>query len=144
MSSSACRRPGLRGDRRGATAVEFALISLIFVFLLLGTVELGRYYFTFQSLRSATGEAARVALTSIGRTLFNGQPCPSTLSPDYTAVLQKAPFLRQPPLEITVTPTCGSNPRSVTASATYTFNFLVPFLPVGTLTMSDSTILHFP
>jgi Flp pilus assembly protein TadG len=46
-------------DRRGAAAVEFALVMLPLITLLLGTIQFGFYFFTSQSASSAARETAR-------------------------------------------------------------------------------------
>ena len=51
----------LRGDRRGATAVEFALICPVLFAALLGLIEVGRLGWTQSSLQFAVEEAARCA-----------------------------------------------------------------------------------
>lgn len=50
------------GDRRGATAVEFALILPVFLALLLGTMEIGRLLWVRSTLQFAAEEATRYAI----------------------------------------------------------------------------------
>ena len=45
--------------REGAAAVEFGLIAPVFLFLLLGTIEIGRLLWTQNALNYAVQEAAR-------------------------------------------------------------------------------------
>jgi Flp pilus assembly protein TadG len=54
-------RPGrsLGRDRAGTTTVEFALLGTVLCFLLLGTLEFGRWLWTMQALQSTASEAAR-------------------------------------------------------------------------------------
>lgn len=47
--------------QRGAAAVEFALVAMIFFMLLLGIIEMGRVLFTWNSAVEATRYGARVA-----------------------------------------------------------------------------------
>jgi Flp pilus assembly protein TadG len=49
------------GNRRGAAAVEFALVAPLFVLLLLGIIEFGRAMMVQQVLTNATREGARQA-----------------------------------------------------------------------------------
>jgi Flp pilus assembly protein TadG len=51
-----------RSDRRGAAAVEFALVAPIFFLLVLGMVEFGRMVMVQQVLTNAAREGARVAV----------------------------------------------------------------------------------
>ena len=48
-------------DRRGATIVEFALVSLVFFALFIGIIEFGRALWTLDDLHSAVQQAARWA-----------------------------------------------------------------------------------
>lgn len=47
---------------RGATAVEFALVSIIFFTLVLGIVDFGRWLFTLNTASETTRLGARVAV----------------------------------------------------------------------------------
>jgi Flp pilus assembly protein TadG len=47
--------------QRGAAMVEFALIGLIFFTLLFGIIEVGRAFFTYNTLQEAIRRGARVA-----------------------------------------------------------------------------------
>lgn len=54
---------GLRRDRRGATAIEVALILPLFVMLMFGTLEVGLLFFTAAVMEGAVSEAARLIRT---------------------------------------------------------------------------------
>ena len=62
------KRPGLRRairhGRRGAAAVEFALVLPLLVFILGGIVDFARAFFELQSMVNAASEAARMAIVS--------------------------------------------------------------------------------
>lgn len=49
-------------DRRGGTAVEFAMVLPVFLGLLLGTVEMGRVLWVRSTLQFAAEEATRYAI----------------------------------------------------------------------------------
>ncbi len=49
-------------NQQGASAVEFALIAIVFFALLLGIIEFGRVLFTWNSAVEATRYGARVAV----------------------------------------------------------------------------------
>ncbi|WP_299844956.1 TadE/TadG family type IV pilus assembly protein [uncultured Jannaschia sp.] len=53
---------GLLSDRRGATALEFALLGLPFVALILGILEFGRGLYIRNSLDAAADQAQRAVL----------------------------------------------------------------------------------
>ena len=48
----------------GSTAVEFALISLVFLTVVLGIMEAGRLFWTQNAIQYAVEEASRVALVA--------------------------------------------------------------------------------
>ncbi len=52
----------MRHQQRGATAVEFALVLLIFLTFLLGIVDFGRMLFTWNAANEATRAGARYAV----------------------------------------------------------------------------------
>ncbi len=51
-----------RKHQRGAAAVEFALVAIVFFMLLIGIVEMGRVLFTWNAMAEATRYGARVAV----------------------------------------------------------------------------------
>jgi hypothetical protein len=51
----------LVADRRGATAIEFALVAPLLLALLFGSLETGRYIWFAAALDHAVGKAARCA-----------------------------------------------------------------------------------
>jgi Flp pilus assembly protein TadG len=59
------RRPAfshMQERQRGAAAVEFALVAIVFFMLLIGIVEMGRVLFTWNAAVEATRYGARVAV----------------------------------------------------------------------------------
>ena len=62
------RRMSLLRDKRGVTAVEFALIAPAMLVLICGSLELGHMIFARVALEGAVTEAARSATASLERT----------------------------------------------------------------------------
>jgi Flp pilus assembly protein TadG len=64
--STATRRPVLGGPvvvrRKGATAVEFAIVAPVFLMLIFGIFEFGRVFMVTQLLTEAARKSARVAI----------------------------------------------------------------------------------
>lgn len=59
------QRPnGLLSCRRGAALTEFALFAPVLIFLMLGTIELGRLFWMRASLQFAAEDSARLALAA--------------------------------------------------------------------------------
>ncbi len=48
-----------RADKRGVTAIEFAMVSMPFLMLLFGTIAVGLFFFTTFSLENAVEKASR-------------------------------------------------------------------------------------
>lgn len=126
-----------RGWRAGAAALEFAIVAPVFLMLVFGIIEFSRYAFTLISVRQAAAEAVRHA--SFGRT--QGQV--------ETVARQQAPFLGE---GLTVTLTCTPIPcgggidntnvhtmRTFRVTASFTFNFLLPFIPADVVVVSHTS-----
>jgi Flp pilus assembly protein TadG len=60
-----------RRDENGATAVEFALISVPFFMLLMTTVEMALVLWTSQQMEEAVFQGSRTMLTGESRTIYN-------------------------------------------------------------------------
>ncbi|MDB5316892.1 MAG: pilus assembly protein [Rhodospirillales bacterium] len=140
--SSSHRRSarGLAGDRRGTVAVEFGLVGLIFITLLLGTVELARYQILRQSLRSMAEEAARTGLI-----ILQGNPCvtldATALKTAVTTPNNPTPMLTPGNLMLTIACPAATSTgvRTVRVTATYPFNVVAPIIPaLPALTASAS------
>jgi len=58
----------LRMDRRGATAVEFALLAPVFLLMFFGVFEVGRAMWIKSSMQFAVEEAARYAMVNTSAT----------------------------------------------------------------------------
>lgn len=55
-------KPALQRWQRGAAIVEFALVAMIFITLLIGIMEFGRWLFTLNAANEATRLGARLAV----------------------------------------------------------------------------------
>ena len=130
MCAERARGSGLVAPRRGWTtggaALEFAVVAPVFLALVFGIVDFSRYAFSLISVRQAAAAALRAA--SMGRTEAEVQQIAR-------AVLGTA---------LTVNCTgCGvtdpavARTYSVTASAPFTF--LLPYVPGGTIVISEQT-----
>ena len=64
-------RPELKTQQSGATAVEFALVLLIFLTFLLGILDFSRMLFTWNAATEATRAGARYAVVCDNNTFSN-------------------------------------------------------------------------
>jgi Flp pilus assembly protein TadG len=133
VSAERTRRRGLIAPRRdgtaGGAALEFAVVAPVFLALVFGIVDFSRYAFALISVRQAAAEAVRAA--SLGRTEAEVQQIARA----------RAPFLGT---ALTVSCTgCGvvdpAVARTYTITASAPFTFLLPYLPPGTITISERT-----
>jgi Flp pilus assembly protein TadG len=75
--------------RRGAAAVEFALVSIPFFALMFGIIEVGLIYFVATTLEAATNEAAREIRTGT----LQGQTVPETAAGFKTLICNQVAWL---------------------------------------------------
>jgi Flp pilus assembly protein TadG len=155
MSSHAFSRtalPRLLEDRRGVTALEFGFVGMIFLTLLLGAVELGRYQFTVQSLREFSAAAARTALINANQVAAlqaSGSTTASRMADSAIKAAVITPTNPTPlltPASLTLTSAWATNAsgvQTVTVTVSYPFRFVAPLLPGGALTLTDRSALSF-
>lgn len=99
-------------DRKGSTAVEFALVAIPFMWLLIGMVELALYFTSSSLLAEATSVGARLVRTgqlegsSGAEQAFKDAVC------DRAAV-----FIPCPEIQFQVLPVTGDNFANATAAS---------------------------
>ncbi|MCW5731057.1 MAG: pilus assembly protein [Alphaproteobacteria bacterium] len=113
---------------RGNAAVEFSLVAPLFISLLLGVVEFGRYHWIQNGLRFAVEEAGRFAIA-------NSSASAETIA---AKVLAKAPSTGTAPV-IDVQASSSGGMNFITIQASTDFSFLMPFLPIGPLPIASRT-----
>jgi Flp pilus assembly protein TadG len=120
---------GLRRDRRGVAAIEFAILAPVLFTLLFGIVEMGRMFYVRHALEYATEQAARYYMLH-----------PTSDSGSVTTYLQ-GQMAGGMGTGVTVdyvdTTSCNGNAAVTCTSITanYTFTFVAAFLGLGTLAM---------
>ena len=139
-----------RRSGRGQALVEFALVAPMFFLLLLGIIEAGRFIFYYEVLHNATREGARYAIVNGANSLNcpTGPPAPLSTPCDTTGddVVDRvrASAFGMTPGAITVTPTWNPNNARgsiVNVTASYTYQTLVPLLPLPPITVSAESSL---
>lgn len=125
------RTPCHPGHQRGVAAVEFAIISSLLFTMLLGVIEMGRLFWTWNAAVEATRYGARLAVvcdlndSHIKSEMISGLP---TLANSNIVVT----YLNPPAADNTCT---AVNCKAVKVSLTgYTHNTIIPFVPL-TLTL---------
>ncbi len=141
-STDASILPGLRRawrDRAGTTAVEWAFCGLSLAALLLCSMELGRYYFMAQSLRSLVGEVARGAVvdTSLGS---GGEDCATPK----TRFASRTPLVNTAQLTICVQRVRAASQVTITVRGSHPFTFANPVMRGWARPLSETTQYSFP
>jgi len=128
------RRLTDRTRTRGAAAVEFAIVSVVFFTMLIGAMEMARLLFYWNSAAEATGWGARTAVV-----------CDLNDADIKARMRGLMPMLSDPAITITYAPGgCDVNTcQSVTVSlaATTPVQTYIPFVPLSVLLPAFTTTL---
>jgi hypothetical protein len=130
------RRNGL--GTRGSTSMETALVFIPFMFIMIATTDLGRWFLTQHSLRTLSAEAARATMVAC----YAAGTC--SLSSTAKAQVQAlTPFLASGSTTLNASQTVVGGVRTITVTATYPFNFI--FAPWTDLsgTITETTNLSY-
>ncbi|MEA2902245.1 MAG: hypothetical protein QOH36_2132 [Actinomycetota bacterium] len=123
-----------RRDDRGAAVVEFALVLPVLVLFVFGIIEFGRAYNARIELTSAVREGARASA-------LGGDLAAAT-----AATKAAAPGLTPSKIIVTASPaTCPVNPlptSNASVTATYAFQYSIPFLRSGTWTLTAKGVMR--
>jgi Flp pilus assembly protein TadG len=117
-------RRGMRQlNERGVAAAEFALVLPVLLLLLFGTIEFGMMMYGREIVTNAAREGARAGIV---------QGPPKRTSGEITAIADN--YLTGTgvnPADVTFTPSGAglSNPNTLTVTAQYSYNFLIPYIP---------------
>ncbi len=131
--ASSSRRAWL--GRRGATSLEFAIISVAFLTLLVGSMDLGRYYLVEHSLRSVVSEAVRAALAD---STLSGCSAP------WAKVGAITPLLDSNLITLCVTQNANTyGVITVTVNVSYTFSAISPMLASLNGTITEATAVSY-
>jgi Flp pilus assembly protein TadG len=108
--------------------IEFALLAPVLIMLLMGIIEFGRAYNTQISIQAAAREGARAAAVH--------QP-PSAVA---AAVTNAAPSVDIDGIAQTACPSTGDGQATVTVTENFTFG--IPFVPLGTKTLTATAVMR--
>ena len=141
----------------GQALVEFAIVAPVFFMLLFGIIEAGRFILYYETLNNATREGARYAIVNGANSLTcpTGPPAPKSVScnPSGSHVVQRVKDAAFDVMGagINVTPhwyqsdgvTNGDNGRgmTITVVAQYTYQSLVPLVPLPPITITAESSL---
>ncbi len=125
-------------DECGAQLVEFALASAVFFMTTFGVLGLGVAVWQYNMVANLAQEGARWAAVRGSST-----PAQATNGTVSTYVLSRAPGMTAVDLNVTTTWPEGGSPanaagKQVQVVVTKTFTPIVPFSPLGTLTLTST------
>ena len=137
---------------------EFALVAPVFLLLLFGIIEAGRFMFYYEVLNNATREGARYAIVNGSNSLYcpTGTPAPGSYACDPTGEdvkerVRSSAFgvlgtsLSVPdPVYTTPLGSSGDNSRgmNVRVTATFAYSTLIPLVPLPTINVqAESTLV---
>ncbi len=125
-----------KDDKSGVTAIEFALVGSVFILLLLSIIELGRYFFTWNSLQYSMEQTTRYVLVNAD--------APIDTVKEY-AVSQMPPVLIDPDnLSVTVNYMNVSDIGFIELIGNYEYNFLSPIVPGSPLSIDMLVSARMP
>jgi Flp pilus assembly protein TadG len=110
MGRTLHRLRGLGRNQRGVAAVEFGIIAPIFIAMLVGIVDLGRYMWTLNTMQYAVDQSVRAGVVQ-------------KLTDDEVKNLVKSSLTGLDPAGVTVDVVSGASTLSITADMTYAFLF---------------------
>lgn len=119
----------LAGDKGGATALEFAIISPVFIALVFGVFNMGFALYCGAAVRHAVQESSRVLM-------FDPNTTANTLKAKVTSKLVQVPVTN---LSLTITDETVTQTEHL-KRVTWTYNYLVyaPFISSKTFEMGSS------
>lgn len=120
--------------QKGTTSLEFAIVGSVFFLMLFGTMEVGRLYFTQESLREVTAAAARLAMIDPS---LNGCVQPAE------EVAAMTPFLQPGSLTLCVTRNVSAGQTTLTIDAAYPFRPVIPALRLDGDRLTDQMTVTF-
>jgi Flp pilus assembly protein TadG len=132
-----------RGTEEGAAAIETAFIMPVLLLMMIGSVEFGRAFWTYNRMLLAVEEAGRYAMVyAAAPSLLNSTSCPSvgTVTISNCAVARANTYLAAyGTTDVSVSSTQdAATPPNLTITATCAFNFILPaLLPYGPINLTS-------
>ena len=142
-----------RGLAAGQALVEFALVAPIFFLLLFAIIEGGRFILYYQTLSNATREGARYAIVHGSNSFCPSGPMPPGIAAPGCYDLPGANVVQRVKdsafgllgTSVIVTPTWegtgNGRDSEVNVTASYTYNTLVPLVPLPPITIAAESTL---
>lgn len=113
-------------NERGAVALEFALLLPVFLVMLFGIIEFGRMMYGREIVTNAAREGARAGI--VARAPVTTKPSGGAITAIANGYLTGTGIN---PADVTFTPFGAQSayPATLTVTAQYSYNFLIPYIP---------------
>lgn len=118
-------RSGTR--ERGATLVEFALISPVLILVFMGIIDLGRAIYYYGAISGAAREAARQSITACGNGATSVD-CTTTDATTKTTVINEMAGVPITTSNLTISPSTRKYGDTITTSIVITFTPVTPLI----------------
>ncbi len=128
MKAAYARLAALGRSRRGATAVEFALIAPIFLIMVFGVFEVGRAMWIKSSLQFAVEEAGRYAIVNTSAT--------TTTVATYAQTRYTDSGLSATGVTFAATQDTTGGVTYVSITGSFVFSVQVPIVPFPSITLN--------
>jgi Flp pilus assembly protein TadG len=128
-----------RGER-GSALVEFAVATTLLLTMMFGAMDFGRALYTYTKVSEAARQGTRYAIVRGSSCTTWTTACPASAT-DVQTYLKDVPMgLNPSSMTVTTTWTPNKNPGStVNVNVQYSFQFILPFLPSGTINMASTS-----
>ncbi|MCE9508435.1 MAG: pilus assembly protein [Alphaproteobacteria bacterium] len=110
-------------NRQGTVAVEFAMVAVLFMTFLFGIIEVGRVFWTWNTLQYAVETTARYAIVH--------QSATNSDLVTYAANRMSGISVDTSKLSVTTATTTISGISFIEVTGTYAYTSIVPFLPAA-------------
>ena len=128
-------------NERGVVALEFALLLPVFLIILFAILEFGMMMYGREIVTNAAREGARVGI--VARAPLTTKPSSAQITLIANNYLTGTGIN---PAQVTFTPVGAQQayPAALTVTATYTYNFLNPYIPAVIPGIPNPLIMTIP
>ena len=124
-------------DTKGATAVEFGMVAVLFLLMIFGTIELGRIFWVYNTMQSALEQTARYYITNTATS--------DAALQTYAQGKMTAMKLDGSLLTVTVTKTTSLSIKFIQFDGTYAYSPLLTIIPqFSGLHFTSKTRISYP
>jgi Flp pilus assembly protein TadG len=125
--------------RRGSLSLEMAIVASAFFLMLLGSAEIGRFFFVSESIKYVVGEVARAAIVDPVAVNAWGTAQKANYIQSKSGILKYADFQT---FNVVVEKQAAPTPTTIRVTALYPYRFSLRWLPTSTIPISNDIRLQ--